>query len=315
MRKSKKSASAPARKSSVSSELRRRVTIHSLILIIFASGVVALFRISQLYVDRRLAYPTRPPTVELANRPVWMSDFLAEQIIKSAEPVGLHSAFDQQLLISTANALRRNPWVRQVNQVRRGYGREPGDTLDIDCDYRAPAALVRWGDNYRLIDTQGIELPEQYTSDQVPKIMAGADGRINVRIIEGVSRSPQGSGRLWPGDDLAAGLEMARILGPTDWAQQVRDIDVSNFEGRRDSKQAQIVLVTTFGTQIRWGRAPGAKDAFVEVTATQKLANLQNIYQKTGRVDANEPWIDVRFDRVTGPAPQNNASAQAAAGQ
>lgn len=310
MPKAKKSASSPSRKTSISSDLRWRLALHGTIFVIFASGIVSLFRISEIYVDRRIAVPTEPPKVVLANRPGWMSDFLAEQIVKSTQPVGLHSAFDQKLLIQTARELSLNPWIKHVNQVRRVYGQSPGDTLEIDCEYRSPAALVKWGQYFWLVDSQGVKLPEQYTVDQLPKIIVGADGKTNIRMIDGVSRPPSESGRIWPGDDIAGGLEMARLLSAVDWADQIRDIDVSNFGGRRDSQSAEIVLVTRFGTQIRWGRSPSRDDGVVEVGVPQKLAAIDAIFRRAGRVDDGKPWIDMRLDRVTCPDPNENATAQ-----
>jgi hypothetical protein len=117
---------------------------------------------------------------------------------------------------------------------------------------------------------------------------------------------------VWTGDEIAAGLEMARILSGLDWADQIRDIDVSNFSGRRDPREAQIVLLTCFGTQLRWGRPPSAKDAFVEVSASQKLAAIDGIFHRSNRVDDNQPWIDVRFDRVTCPGASETPTADAA---
>ncbi|HEX4055527.1 MAG TPA: hypothetical protein VHX86_14780 [Tepidisphaeraceae bacterium] len=315
MSKAKRSASAPSRKSSASSELRWRIALHAMIFIIFASAVVCLFRISEIYVDRRLTFPTRPPKVVLADRPQWMSDFLAEQIVKSIQPIGLHSAFDRQLLVNTEKSLVVSPWVRHVDEVRRVYDQKPGDTVEIVCDYRAPAALVQWGQYYWLVDDHGVKLPEQYTADLLPKIVLGADGKVNIRIIDGVSHAPCESGRTWQGDDLAGGLEMARLIAGQDWANQIRAIDVSNFAGRHDPRNAQIVLITQFGTQLRWGRVPSATDAFVEVSAAQKLAAIENIYRKNNRVDADQPWIDVRFDQVTCPGPAQGGPAQDATAQ
>jgi hypothetical protein len=279
-----------------------------MIAVIFVSVGVSLFRVAQIYVDRRLAFPTQPPKIVLVNRPPWMSDFLAEQIIKTAQPIGLHSTFDRQLLIDTANALQSNPWVRHVNLVRRVYGDSPGDTVEIDCDYRAPVGLVKWGDFFWLVDGDAIKLPEQYTAEQLPKIMLSPDGQINVRIIDGITHAPPESGRRWPGDDLAAGLELAKLLADKDFTEQIRLIDVSNFGGRKDNSAAQIVLVTQFDTQIRWGQPPSAKDSFVEVPASVKLANLKSIFEEHHRVDADQPWIDVRFDRVTCPATDIHAA-------
>jgi hypothetical protein len=311
MARTSKPAAAPAKKSSDANtaDVRWRIALHALIFVIFASATVALFRVCQLYVDRRLAFPTEPPRIVLANRPAWMTDYLAEEIIKTAEPIGLHSAFDHKLLVDIVNSLQTNPWVKKVNCVRRLFDQKPGDTVAIDCEYRAPAALVKWGQYYWLVDSQGVKLPEQYTAEELPRIMLSPDKHINVRIIDGVSHPPTESGAIWPGQDLAVGLEMARLLTGNDWAEQIRDIDVRNFDGRRDPSSAQIVLVTRFGTQVRWGRPPGAKDAFVEAPATNKLAALQDIYNEDKRIDANQPWIDVRFDRVTCPTAGRGATA------
>ncbi len=310
MSRSKKSAPARARKSSAHTDLPWRIALHATIAVIFLSGIVSVFRICQIYVDRRLAFPDRPPKVVLVNRPDWMSDFLAGEIIKTTQPIGLHSSFNQQLLIDTAKSLQSNPWIKHVNQIRRVFGESPGDTLQIDCEYRAPAALVKWGDYYWLVDSQGIKLPEQYDRGLLPRILLGPDGKTNLRIVDGVSHGPPEAGQVWPGPDLAGGLEMARLLSDVDWADQIRDIDVSNFAGRRDEKEAQIVLFTRFGTQLRWGRPPSAKDAFIEVPAPQKLAAIEDIYLRAKRVDDNQPWIDLRFDRVTCPRTAQTATAQ-----
>jgi hypothetical protein len=80
--------------------------------------------------------------------------------------------------------------------------------------------------------------------------------------------------------------------------------------GRHDQREAQIVLATKFGTQLRWGRPPSAKDAFVEVSATQKLAAIENLYEHAQRVDDNQPWLDLRFDRVTCPVPADSPTAE-----
>lgn len=299
MAKSKKNAATPRR---ISSWEPWRVVLHVAIGVIFISTSAALFRICQIYVDRRLAFPTRPPKIALKDRPPWMSDYLADQIMKTAEPIGLHSAYDRQLLIDTAAALRSDPWIRRVIEVRRVYEQSPADTIELDCEYRAPVALVQWDNLFWLVDGEGVKLPEQYSAQELSKIIFGPDGKVNVRIIQGAQNAPPESGKRWIGDDLAAGLELARLLAGRDFADQIRLIDVTNFNGRVDPAEAQIVLVTQFGTQIRWGRPPSAQDGFVEIPAGAKLDALSNIFRQTGRVDANQPWIDVRFDRVTCPA-------------
>jgi hypothetical protein len=272
-----------------------------------AMALVALlgagFHYMRQHVEKDVVFPDRPPKVVLKNRPAWMSEALAIQLINSIKPAGTHSAFERQLLIDTARILQSNPWIKQVNQVRRAYGQKPADTLEIDCEYRAPIALVHWKDFYWLVDGDGVKLPEQFVVQQLPGIVRGLDHHLNIRIIEGVSEPPVESGQQWTGDDLAAGLELVKILYGQNYAEEIVKVDVSNFGGRIDRNEAQICLVTKYDTQVRWGRPINAKDFFVEVPTQQKLAYLQSVWQQFHRVDGGRPWIDIRFDRITSPNP------------
>ena len=54
------------------------------VLLIACAGVMLHF--TKQYVDRKIVYPTRPPTIVLKHRPVWMTDYLAEQIANSIRP-------------------------------------------------------------------------------------------------------------------------------------------------------------------------------------------------------------------------------------
>jgi hypothetical protein len=274
------------------------------------SVVVASVLLLRDLVERRFALPPTTPRVVLIDQPAWMSQALAEQIIDTARPVGVHSVFDQQLLKDTAEALEKSPWIKQVRQVRRAYIHWPGDTLQVDCVYRVPTALVKWQDGYWLVDGDGCKLPAEYTPAQVQRAMLDPNGKLTLRVIQGVTRPPSRAGKPWPGDDLAAGLELAKLLAGKPFANEVPVVDVSNVNGRRDRQAAQIVLVTKYGTQIRWGRPPSAKDYFVEVPTSQKLQCLADIYQQMHRVDGGQSWIDVRFDQVTYPSPQPAANQE-----
>lgn len=272
--------------------------------LLFVVSIGVGLRYLDAYVERAVVYPSKPPTIVLANRPPWMGDFLAEQIIRTARPIGMHSAFDHQMLVDTAELLSHNPWIRDVRQIRREYTNEPGDTLLIDCDYRAPIALVHWGEYYWLVDGDGFKLPESYTADQLNRIIPGADGRTNIRIIEGVGHPPVATGSKWPGDDLSAGIALVKLLYGQDYAEAIRTVDVRNFAGRVDPREAQLVLLTTDNTQIRWGRAPGDDDYFIEVPVARKLQRLKAALDQYGRVDAGQKWIDIRFDKPTTAIPE-----------
>jgi hypothetical protein len=256
------------------------------------------------YVERQVAFTPRPPAVVLKNRPAWMTDFLAMQIAAGVRPSGAHSAFDRKLLVDTTASLRANPWIRKVTAVRRVYGHRPGDTLEIDCEYREPAALVRSGANYWLVDKQGVKLPEQYVAADIPKLIEAPDKRTHIRIIEGVRRPAPKAGNRWGGDDLAAGLRMVALLAGRPYTEDVYRVNVDNYEGREDVRAPHVVLVTRFGTQVWWGLpySPDAlDDGMVEVKTERKLAYMKGLFAEYGRVDAAQPWVDLRRDTIFYP--------------
>jgi hypothetical protein len=279
-------------------KVSRHVT--ALVLCIVAAGFG--LRSLKQYVERKIVFLNEPPQVVFKNRPVWMSDFLCEQLLMSVRPMGAHSAFDRDLLADVATSLERNPWIKTVHQVRRAYVNRPGDTIEIDCDFRAPVAIVHWKDYFWLVDGDGVKLPEQFTAAQVPRILKGRDGTMNIRIIEGVRQPPVESGHQWVGDDLAAGLDLVKLLYGRPYAESIIKVDVSNFGGRDNPREAQLTLLTSYGTGIKWGRPVNANDFFVEVSPEQKLKYLEEVQQQYGRVDAGRPWIDIRFDRITYPS-------------
>ena len=264
-----------------------------------------------------IAFPRNAPKVVMKDRPSWMSDALANKILRVAAPDVAHSAFDHQLLVNTASLLQSHPdtapWIRGVKSVRRVYGSAPGDTLEIDCDFRSPVALVKWENYYWLIDGDGILLPEQYTINDLQKVMYDGD-HLNLRIIEGIASAPPESGQKWQGADLAAGIDMIKLLYGKPYADEVERINVANLGGRQNPNEAQIVLVTRYLTQVRWGRPVNAKDYFVEVSPAQKLEYMSKIVQQYGRVDAKHSAVDLRFDVVTFPSSDAQQTEQADTG-
>jgi hypothetical protein len=268
------------------------------------------------YVDTKVAYSAEPPQIEIKNPPAWMTDLLYSQIVAAARPPhggsALSSQFIKEVKITLENNIRTNAWIKEIRQLRLEYRNHPGDTLVLDCEFRAPIALVHYHDYYYLVDGDGIALPERYRPDQVSKIVFSADGSMNIRVIEGIGGDRPLPGQKWQGADLAAGLEMAKVLYGKPYAEDLLTINVANFAGREDAREAQIVLMTRRNTQVRWGRPWSSEDRVVEVPSLQKLQAIKSIYEQYGKkVDAGYPWIDLRFDRVTHPVDNPPPQARA----
>ena len=280
-----------------------KLTVHLSLAVMLFGGLGAGYFYADRYVDQKIAFNSQPLMVVVKNRPAWMNRFLVEQIATIARPVGAHSSFDHQMLVDTAETLSRNPWISNVRSVRRAFTRKPGDTLEIDCDYRAPVALVKYGSFYWLVDGKGVRLSDRFTEQDVPNIQFDPEGHTRIRVIEGVQHPvPQLAGDPWQGADLQAGLTMIRYLFDKPFTEQILRVNVTNVDGRVDAKDPRLVLATRFNTQIWWGRPPGDDvDSFIEVSATRKFYYLRTIFEQTGRVDGKHKWIDVRFDKPTCP--------------
>ena len=283
-------------------------------IVLCSVGMLKVYR----YVRTYAAYCPEPPRIILKNRPVWMTDLMANQICDAARPTGGHSAIDGQMLRDIKSTLesnvRTNAWIKQVRQLRLEYGQRPGDTLVLDCEFRVPIALLKFENSFYLVDGDGISLPERYGAEHIGKIIYGSNGKVNIRVVEGISGGrPSLPGQIWEGDDLRAALDMVKGLFAKDYADEILKVDVTNFNGRVDPREAQIVLWTnhTPASQIRWGRPFKSTDDLAEVPTGQKLQNLQNIFLKYHRVDAGRPWIDIRFDSVTYPVAADSPPATA----
>ena len=284
----------------------RRLPWRGLMHVVIGAGLVAgvgyAARAARLYVEQAEAIDAPRLTVELVGRPTWMSDFLTRQIAATLprEPA---SPFDHAVLETAAARLAANPWVASVRQVRRAYGQSPGDTLVVDCTYRAPAALVRWGRSYWMVDNGGVKLPESFPAADVERVTVGRDGRTAMRTVAGVASPPPPAGQRWPGADLSAGLDMVKLAYGKPYLDGVAGVDVTNYAGRIDRGRPRLVLTTRQGTQVWWGRPPLTDDDYVvEVPVARKLATLAAVVKRFGRVDGGKAWIDVRFDTPLLPA-------------
>jgi hypothetical protein len=275
--------------------------VHVFFAFVFTGSLGAAGYLARDFVGRKIAFPPEPPHVVLKNRPVWMSDLLAEEIVRAAKPAGAHSAFDHQVLVDIDRILRASPWIRDVRQVRRVYQDQPGDTIEIDCDYRAPVALVEWGSYYWLVDGEGVKLPAQFTAGQLNHVVYGADHKMNIRVIRGVQSPPVNAGNKWGGDDLQAGLDMLKTLYGQSFAEEIVSVDVSNYDHRQSLRNAQLTLWTVRNTQIHWGTPINGRTEF-EIPTARKLENLKLIYAKCGRVDAVHEELDIRLDNPTFPS-------------
>ena len=293
-------------------EHRKRVLsllVNGLALAVVLGGFAIGYNALAAHVRQSYALVNRPPAITLVNRPAWMSDALAGDLAaRLADALPRRgSTLDHDLLVSLAGVLDADAWVSRVNRVRRldVGGR---DTIQIDCDYRTPLAIVQWQDGrdttYRLVSRDGALLPPSYTGPAVRAIIDGGDATTNLRVITGVAVAPPvEAGRRWDAPDLLAGLDVAALLNGVTAARGITVIDVSNFAERRipwsagpkGMWAAQVVLRTKTNSVVFWGRPPQATDFLIEVPPQTKLANLEAVAEHFHGRPWPE-WVDLRAE-------------------
>ncbi len=286
---------------------RWKYALHGLAAISFATIVGMGINYSRDYADRSVLTPTSAIAVQLVNPPTWMNEELRQRIVQIATPVTAKSSLDHDQVKEIAQILSAEPWVKKVNQIRRVYGKQPGDTLEVDCDFRAPVALVQDQGWFWMVDADGVKLPERFTKEELSKVAIGRGlEKIQLRVVTGVHDAAPQAGEKWNGRDLEAGIELARLFFNKPYMNDVAMIDVSGVDPinpQAAGAKNEVVLHTRYNTQIRWGSAIPKSGFSVEVSAAQKLATLEQLWNDYQRLDAGKPWIEIRYDRVVYPDP------------
>ena len=256
---------------------------------------------------------TVPPSVVILNPPAWMNDQLRARIEQVATPVTPRSSLNGAEVKEVADSLAADAWVKKVRQVRRVYGNGPGDTLEVDCEFRAPVALVQDDSWFWMVDADGVKLPERFMKDELAKVALGTGLQgIQLRIIVGERAHAPQAGEKWQGDDLKAGLELAKLFHGKTYLDEIAMIDVSGVEPAsldESHRRNEIALYTKRNTQIIWGEPIPTGPFRVDVPVEQKLMTLERLYERFGRCDAGRPWLQIRYDSVLYKDDPNTESA------
>lgn len=229
--------------------------------------------------------------------PRWMRDGPAETLTRRVSEHWTGNPLDADALHKIAEALEDSAWIEQVNRVQR----ISATRLEIAADYRAPAAVVAGNGGFYLIDERGVRLPRVYAMEKLRPL--------GLLPMVGVASDPPKPGAVWPGGDVQAGLDLTRLIESQPWTEQVRAIDVTNFQHRADRRRPHLLLLTDRGT-VRWGRAPG-DEGVLEPSASRKLAMLQRVAETyDGRIDARGRVVDVFTDTpLVHAAPDDRTTA------
>jgi hypothetical protein len=252
-------------------------------------------------------YRLAAENIRITPPPPWIRSDIKGQALRDA---GLT---DGLTLLDDCNTFSRrikdafefHPWVASVEQITR---RLPSG-LDVVLKYRKPVAAVESSDTHGIvylpIDELAIRLPESDFTDAelryLPRI-SGAAGRPLV-------------GDTWVDARVAGGAQLAAALADV-W-QQLRLVEIlvhHESNSRNGPAPCAFEVITSGGTKIVWGAAPGQEAAAHESSAGEKRKRLLEYAAQHGRLDSIDgpAVLDVRTELIVQPRTAREPAADRA---
>lgn len=251
-------------------------------------GMVAVFvavGVGFYFLERYVPRPGGQGRLVLINKPEWVNDELETSLYDVVNKnVGLE--ITEQTSKRVQQAIEQNfAWIEKA-VVRT----TSGEVL-IEALWRSPAVLIRAGRKKFYLDGDKVVL--DYVKFSEPEFLK----------VTGVRFGSKGlaSGETCELADAAAGVAIAECLNDMDaeltpdkpLIGQIDRIDVSNFNGRHNSRASHILMYTSDNTEIRWGSAIGEWQRNMESTDQEKLAKLYYHYKRNGNSLAGARYINL----------------------
>jgi hypothetical protein len=249
--------------------------------------------------------------VTITPPPPWIRADVKAEVLRDAGLVGTLSVLDDRdrLQQRVRDAFAFHPWVASVGRITIDL---PA-SLAIELEYRWPVAAVESVDSdsvsYLPIDAAGIRLPDADFSDferrSLPRI-SGVTGRPSI-------------GAPWGDERVASAATLAARLADV-WSQLrlVEIIPSLHAQVRGETSYYAFEIVTSGGTRIVWGAAPGREQDAAESPFDAKRQRLLDYAASQGHLDSIEgpASVDVRSELVVlprtarRPTPKNESEVE-----
>lgn len=274
-----------------------------------AAGVILAFALAwhfgsqrlEAYVNTEHAKPITAQDIRFSDKPTLMSPADINQLRAELagkigpEPLNRKGLRDAAKLLEA-----RKDIVRELRQVRR----QPDGTVDIDLDFRTPAAIVRMrnersgalsADGYHVIDNSGFQM-------YGPKYMAELS-HLRLPQILGVNSKYRPKDNLgeyqWQGPEVDAALALIAELRDTPAIDFIESISVNVTDERGRIRLVLNTLVVpgagadAVACRIVWGLPPG-QERTVEPDTDRKIAALSTLLGDGRYIKGHwrEVWIN-----------------------
>jgi hypothetical protein len=271
--------------------------VWGLLLLLIGLGAAAHFawRRSMPAIARRAQYIVTSEGIQITPPPPWIRSDIKMQVLRDAGLVGTISILDDwdTLARRVTDAFEFHPWVASVERITK---RLPA-ALDIELKYRRPIAAVESSDEHGVsflpVDEHAVRLPEADLTE--------AERRYLPRI-SGVAGRPL-VGDAWTDPRVLGGARLVAAL-LDDWQQlKLVEIMAALRESHGDAPAYTFEIITTGGTRIVWGAAPGEEAPAGEASFDQKRRRLLDYAAQHGKLESIDgpAAIDVRSELVVTP--------------
>ncbi|MFB0553015.1 MAG: hypothetical protein ACETWQ_06835 [Phycisphaerae bacterium] len=259
-------------------------------------GIVAGFSFLEKYVKETTPISEQTIRLELANVPAWVNDQLKQKVLVAARGDGEDLRLDENAAGPVQqNIAREVVWLDEVT-VQRTH-----DGFRIEGRWRRPVGLIKSGLSRFYVDAEQVVL-DFLAMPHLPIV--------NITGLPLITKIPP-LGEVWGRDDLAAPIEIIKRLEQMDklvtpdkpLLYEIDRVDVSNFNGRVNSKLPHIVMYAKDNTQIIWGAEVGKWQRYLESTDEQKLAKLYGYYKEYGTLSGGAKYINLRDPQDNIPLP------------
>jgi hypothetical protein len=243
-----------------------------------------------LYLDKYRKETTPPMEgeveLELVDVPAWVNDELQQKALTAAISELEDLRIDENAAgLVQQNIGRRCAWLDDV-KVQTTH-----NAVRIEGRWRKPMGLIKSGRRSFYVDA------EQVVLDFVE--MPGMP-IVEITGLAAARKIPP-LGEILEGDDLAAAITLLDRLERRDRIEttqkpllsEIKRLDVSNFDGRKNRKLAHIILYAQDNTKIMWGAKVGEWQRHLESTDEQKIAKLYGYYKDFGTLSGGVKFINL----------------------
>ncbi len=212
--------------------------------------------------------------------PHWVPHDVVEQVVKRAGLPAEMSLLDDDVTRRIATAFERFAWIKGTVRVRTSIPAR----VEVDLEYREPVAMVSVSNGSKSglfpIDADAVILPgADFPPAEVMKYP----------VIENVSARPLGrAGTEWSDARILGAARLAVLLKPN-WKEfglkAVRVPSITESMSAAAVDELSYQLLTTGGSRIVWGRAPGSRHPG-ELPAEKKIDRMKFYRRHHGSFDS-----------------------------